>query len=195
VKHAVIVGHPNRDSFTLTMARAYCDAVKERGGNPVLRDLYRMDFDPCLKAEEIPRPGGFTPGAQIIEERELIGDAEVFCFVYPLWFNLPPAILKGYIDRVFGMGFGFGPIQDGGNQPLLSNRRMITLSSSGAPDQWLHDSGAWSPIRTLVDGHFASVCGLQVVDHVHFGGIVKNMVPEAVEDCQARVRQAVAEHF
>jgi NAD(P)H dehydrogenase (quinone) len=195
MKHAVIVGHPNPDSFTLTMARTYCDAVRARGGDPVLRDLYRMGFDPCLKAEEIPRPGGFTPDAHVVDERVEICDAEVFCFVYPLWFNLPPAIVKGYIDRVFGMGFGYGPIRDGGNQPLLSGRRMISFSSSGAPEDWLQETGAWAAIRTLVDGQLAQVCGLQVVDHIHFGGVLKNMIPESVEDCQARVRLAVAEHF
>lgn len=195
MKHAVIAGHPVAESFTLTMARAYCEFVRARGGEAVLRDLYRMDFDPCLKAEEIPRPGGFTPGAHVVDERATIGDADVFCFIYPLWFNAPPAIVKGYVDRVFGMGFGYGPIQGGGNQPLLAGRKMISFSSSGAPEEWLQESGAWTAIRALFDAHFAKVCGLEVLDHVHFGGVVNGMVPEAVAGCAERVRETVAERF
>jgi NAD(P)H dehydrogenase (quinone) len=194
MKHAVIVGHPKPDSFTLTMAKEYCNSVWAQGQVPLLRDLYRMNFDPCLKAEEMPGPG-FGPAADVVTERELIRDAQVFTFIYPLWFNTPPAIVKGYIDRVFGMGFGYGPVRGGGNQSLLSGRRMLSFTSSGAPSEWLHETGAWTAIRTLVDGHLAQVCGLTVLDHVHFGGVIPTMVPEAVEDCADRVRTTVAEFF
>ena len=194
MKHAVIVGHPREDSFTLTMAKEYCNVVWGRGQQPILRDLYRMDFDPCLKAEELPGPG-FAPAADVCAERALIGDAQVFTFIYPLWFNTPPAIVKGYIDRVFGMGFGYGPVSGGGNQPLLSGRKMLSFTSSGAPTEWLQESGAWSAIRDLVDGHLATVCGLSVLDHINFGGVIPTMVPEAVEACADRVRTAVTELF
>ena len=48
MKHAVIVGHPDPDSFTLALANRYVAAVRDRGHDAVLRDLYRMDFDPRL---------------------------------------------------------------------------------------------------------------------------------------------------
>jgi len=194
MKHAVIVAHPDRDSFTLTMARAYCEAAEAKGDEPILRDLYRMGFDPRLGAGEIPRPGGFAPAQDVRAEREVVGDAAIFAFFYPLWFNAPPAILKGYLDRIFTMGFGYGPVQGGGNQPLLGGRRMISFSSSGAPHEWLEDTGAWTAIRTL-DGHLARVCGLGVVDHLHFGGIVPGIVPEAVERCAGEVRRTVVERL
>lgn len=193
MKHAVIAAHPDPESFTLTMARTYCAAVERRGGEAILRDLYSIEFDPCLKAGEL--PGGFAAEADVAAERELIGDAQVFAFFYPLWFNAPPAMLKGYVDRVFGMGFGFGPQVGGQNEPLLVGRRMISFTSSGAPEQWLQDSGAWTAIRILFDSHFAQVCGMGVVDHIHFGGVTRGMKVEAVADCQDRVRRAVAERF
>ncbi len=62
MKHAVIVAHPNPDSFTLAVARTYCEAVTAKGHEPLLRDLYAMDFDPRLKASEIPRPHGLRAG-------------------------------------------------------------------------------------------------------------------------------------
>lgn len=106
MKHAVIVAHPNVDSFTLTVARTWAEAAKAAGHTVELRDLYRIGFDPRLQDEEIPRPDGFQPGKDVLAERAAIGDADVFVFVYPLWFYAPPAMLKGYVDRVFGMGFG-----------------------------------------------------------------------------------------
>src|SRR4249920_388786 len=108
MKHAVIVAHPKVQSFTMSVANAYCEAAAGKGHDVLLRDLYRMNFAPCLGAEEIPVPGGFAPGGDVLQERNLLADVNVFTFVYPFWMNAQPAMLKGYIDRVFGMGFAYG---------------------------------------------------------------------------------------
>lgn len=191
MKHVVIVAHPNPDSFTLSVARAYCEAVQARGEVALMRDLYRMGFDPCLKAHEIPRPG-FEAAEDVKAERALIRDAKVFAFVYPLWFNAPPAMLKGYVDRVFTMGFGYGPIQGGGNQPLLTDCSMISFTSSGAPMDWLEQDGTWNAIREVFDTHVARVCGLRGLGHIHFGGVVADLPQEVVQARLDEVRDTVA---
>lgn len=195
MKHALIVGHPNEKSFTLSVARVYAEAVGELGHTVVLRDLYRLGFDPTLRDEEIPRPSGFAAGADIEAERALIGDADVFVFVYPLWFYAPPAILLGYMQRVFGMGFGYGPIRGGGNAPLLRPKSMLSFSSSGAPAEWVRSEGAWASIRAVFDQHFADVCGLTVLDHRHFGRVL-NSIPASRIDAHFReVRRTVMQNF
>jgi NAD(P)H dehydrogenase (quinone) len=194
MKHAVVVAHPNIRSFTASVAQAYCEAARSAGHAVLLRDLYRMNFAPCMALEELPKPGGFAPGRDVLDERRLLADTDVFAFVYPFWMNAQPAMLKGYIDRVFGMGFAYGSGK-GGNVPLLKSRRMISFTSSGAPTQWVEKTGAWDAVRKLFDEHFASVCGLDVVDHVHFGGIHPGMRADAVDAHLGRVRTAVAERF
>ncbi|HWA04586.1 MAG TPA: NAD(P)H-dependent oxidoreductase [Rhizomicrobium sp.] len=194
MKHAVVVAHPNARSFTLSVAGAYCDAARARGHAVVLRDLYRINFAPCLAASEIPGPSGFEPGKDAVSERLLLGDADVFAFVYPFWLNAQPAMMKGYIERVFGMGFAYGPGR-GGIDPLLAGRKMISFTSSGAPMDWVASTGAWDATRKLFDEHFASVCGLEVVDHVHFGSIVPGIRADAVERFLARVRETFTRHF
>lgn len=195
MKHAIIVGHPDPDSFNLAVARTYAEAATAKGHEVVLRDLYRMDFDPRLKLEELPRPGGFAPAPDVLAERALLDGCEVFAFVYPLWFYAPPAIVKGYVDRVFGMGFGYGPVKDGGNQPLLGFRKMISFTSSGAPEDWLQREGALSAMRRVFDDHLSGVTGLQVVDHLHFGGITPGLRTDAVLGELERVRGAVSRCF
>lgn len=194
MKHAIILAHPSAESFNSTMARAYQDAVERSGGQAVLRDLYRMGFDPRLADGEIPRPSGFAPAEDVKAERALIGDADVFVFVYPLWFNAPPAMLKGYIDRVFGMGFGFGPVA-GAIEPLLGGRRMLSISSSGAPKGWVVETGAWDAVRKLFDEHVGAVCGLAVLDHLHFGEIAPGITAESVQDCADQVARMFETHF
>lgn len=194
MKHALIIAHPNPKSFTQAMASAYADALRGQGQEPLVRDLYGMDFDPRLRAEEIPGPGGFTPGRDVAAERDLLTDVGAFAFFYPVWFNAPPAILKGYLDRVFGMGFGYGMGQ-GGNTPLLTGRSMISFSSSGAPKHWMVETGAWDAMRKLFDEHVGAVTGLAVLDHLHFGAIVPQITGEAVASCAEEVRRAAERHF
>jgi NAD(P)H dehydrogenase (quinone) len=194
MKHALIIAHPAARSFTGAMAKAYADALAAKGHEVLERDLYRMGFDPCLRPGEVPGPKGFEPGADVQAERELIKDVQSFAFFYPVWINSPPAILKGYLERVFGMGFGYGMVQ-GGNGPLLTGRSMISFSSSGAPKQWMMQTGCWDAMRKLFDEHFSSVCGIEVLDHLHFGGIAPGITAEAVEGCAAQVRAAADSHF
>ncbi|MGB8363432.1 MAG: NAD(P)H-dependent oxidoreductase [Rhizomicrobium sp.] len=194
MKHAIIVAHPNPASFTLSVARAYEAAITAAGHSAVMRDLYAMQFDPRLAADEIPGAKGFAPHDDVKTERKLLFDVNVFAFVYPLWLNAPPAILKGYLDRVFGMGFAYGPV-GGGTQQFLTGRTMISFTSSGAPEEWVKKTGAWDALRKLFDEHFAAVCGLDILDHVHFGGVVPGMRPDAVERLLEEMRAAVARHF
>lgn len=194
MKHAVIIAHPNADSLTCSIGRAYAEHVKLRGQEAVVRDLYRMGFDPCLKTSEVPTPAGFEFGADVVAERKLLMDVDVFALVYPFWFNAPPAILKGYIDRVFSMGFGYEPGL-GGTEPLLEGKRLISFSTSGAPEHWVRETGALQALTALFDQHVSAMCGLQTVDHVHVGGIVPNMRDDAVEDVFQGVRRAIDAHF
>jgi NAD(P)H dehydrogenase (quinone) len=193
--HAVIVAHPNPESFTSAVARTYVKTVRQFGDSAVVRDLYAMEFDPRLRAHEIPTAAGvWRAGADVEAERAAIGEAEVFTLVYPWWFNAPPAILKGYVDRVLSLGFGYAA-RLGGTQPLLGGRRLFSISCSGAPDAWVRDTQALSVLRQGFDQHVANVTGLSVTDHLHLGGIVPGMTAEAGEELLDQVRNRVRQSF
>lgn len=194
MKHAVIIAHPNPHSLTSAVGQTYAQAATALGETVVVRDLYRMGFDPCLKAEEIPKPSGFSFAKDVVAEREQLADVDVFALVYPFWFNAPPAILKGYVDRVFSMGFGYEPGL-GGTESLLDGKRLISFSSSGAPEHWVRETGALQALTTLFDQHLAAMCGLRILDHVHVGGIVPNITPEAFEEVLEGVRATVRTQF
>jgi NAD(P)H dehydrogenase (quinone) len=195
LKHAIIVGHPNPASFNLAVAHAYQDAVEALGHVALLRDLYRIDFDPRLKDGEIPRAAGFAAAEDVATERALIADADVFAFIYPLWFNAPPAIVSGYVQRVFGMGFGYGPIHEGRNQQLLLGRRMISFSTSGAPAEWLRTEGSWDALKNLFDQHVADVCGMTMLDHRHYGRVLASTPKSRFEAHLEDLRQTVRRCF
>ena len=187
MKQAVIVAHPNPKSFNLAVATAFADAARASGGDVVFRDLYATGFDPCLTRQEMPDEPDFRTPDVILQERALLHDVEAFVFVYPFWFNSPPAMLKGYIDRVFGFGFGFG-LDHSGNGSLLNGRKLLSITTSGAPRQWVVDTGALDAVCALFDTHVAKVCGLSIVNHVHLGSITSGMTAAGVEKHLETVR-------
>ena len=194
MKHAIIIAHPRAESFTTSVAGAYAKACGELGFQSITRDLYRMGFDPRLQAEEMPGPASFGPAPDVAAERQLLQDCGVFAFFFPLWLNTPPAMLKGYLERVFGWGFAYGA--DGHSyNPLLTGRMFISFSSSGAPLGWLKQSGALDALCTLFDDYFARLSGMTCVDHVHVGGITPGASSCFIEARLHDVRKAVVQHF
>jgi NAD(P)H dehydrogenase (quinone) len=69
-----------------------------------------MNFDPVLRRGE--RKG--RPARDVDQEWALLGKVDVYVLVYPIWFGAPPAMLRGYIDRVFGAGRDRGQGEEGG---------------------------------------------------------------------------------
>ncbi len=193
MKHAVIFAHPRERSFTGSAALAYAQAAERLGHKVFRRDLYRIAFDPCLKATEIPG-GDHLPAADVMAERIMLQDADVFAFFYPLWLNTPPAMMKGYLERVFGFGFAYGGGGKSAN-PLLSGRKLIVFSSSGAPLEWVRQTGAFDALHTLFDSYFAELCGLTLLDHIHFGNVTPGISQEFVQGRMEDVRQAVIKYF
>ena len=103
--HAVILCHPDPHSFNAAVAQRYCETVRENGQTAVLRDLYQMRFNPVLHSDERPQTHDIVFAADVAAEIEEIRSADVFVLIYPIWFGTPPAMLKGYVERVFGAGF------------------------------------------------------------------------------------------
>jgi NAD(P)H dehydrogenase (quinone) len=194
VKHAIVISHPRDRSFTAAVAQAYANSCEALGDTVVVRDLYKIGFDPRLRSTELPFDPFFQPSQDVIAERDSLRDCETFAFFYPLWLNSPPAMIKGYWERVFGFGFAYGA---GGHSynPLLSGRHLISFSSSGAPASWMRETGNLGAVNTLFDDAFAAVCGLRVLEHVHFGNVTPGASNPFVNARLEEVRQAVIRHF
>ncbi|MEJ1715164.1 NAD(P)H-dependent oxidoreductase, partial [Escherichia coli] len=77
--------------------------LQKKGHEVEVRDLYEMQFQPTLGRSEM--IGGI--GEDVVVEQEYLKWADVITFIYPIWWTGLPAIMKGYIDRVFSYGFAY----------------------------------------------------------------------------------------
>lgn len=167
LKHAIIVSHPSEASFTLAIAQRYAETVRGHGHEVILRDLYRLSFDPVL--QELELEGNPTP--DIVAEWKSLGEVDVFVLVYPIWFGAPPAMLKGYIDRVFGPGRMRGSTREEGAISILQAKQLVSLTLSGSMSAWLHEKGVLESLRNLFDRYLGEVFGLSETHHFHFDGV------------------------
>jgi NAD(P)H dehydrogenase (quinone) len=174
-KHVVILCHPESDSFNGSVARRYCEVVRGLGQEALLRDLYRMNFNPVLASSEQPGSAEFALAHDVATELGLLQGAAAFVLIYPIWFGTPPAMLKGYVERVLGAGFTHRALRNRQFNPLLSGRRLLSFTSSGTTMQWLEDEGAWMSLRTVFDRYVANAFSLVEHDHIHFPSVIQGL--------------------
>ncbi len=189
LRHLLVLANPSPDSFNHAMAQTYAQAVRDKGQEVVLRDLYALGFDPLLKAEE--RPGGedWRPAPDVASELEQLAAASVIVFIYPIWFGLPPAILKGYVDRVMGAGYAFQDMQQASGQSAVEGKPLICFSTSGAPLPWLQDQGQMAALKEVFDIYLWRGLAMSRVDHVRIDRIMPGMDPAYAAAQLDRVRQ------
>ncbi|RYE03921.1 MAG: flavodoxin family protein [Sphingomonadales bacterium] len=190
IRHLIVLGHPGPDSFNHAVAAAYGDAVRACGQAPVLRDLYSLDFDPRLTAAERSPAGQGTPDDDVRIELDLIRDCEVIALVYPIWFGMPPAIIKGYVDRVLGAGFAAANLKSGTPSGMLHGKRLVIFSSSASTRPWLEEQGQWHGLRQAFELYLQTVLGFRETQHVHFDAVVEGCKPHYVDECLAIVEDA-----
>jgi NAD(P)H dehydrogenase (quinone) len=174
IRHVVVLGHPTPGSFNHQVADAYCETVRACGQEAILRDLYATGFDPLLKSAERRDPNSPTSSTDVIAELAALENVRALVFVYPVWFGSPPAIIKGYVDRVFGAGFGAREVRGGVAHPLLAGARLITFSSSATTTPWLKERGHISLAQTF-DDYLTAVFAMRDAHRIHFDSVVDGL--------------------
>lgn len=159
----LVLAHPERHSFNGAMFDAATQALRAAGHTIATSDLYRMPFDPVsdrrnftgvkdpaylkLQLEELhaTETGGFAPDVEA--EIAKVEAADLMIWQFPLWWFGLPAILKGWVDRVFAMGrtYGNGHVYETGR--FVGKRALLSLTTGGPeaayrPDGFNGDLGA-----------------------------------------------------
>jgi NAD(P)H dehydrogenase (quinone) len=173
MKISVILAHPDRGSFNHAIAQSAIERLKKIGHDVFFHDLYGEGFDPLLTGEEIPADASL-PRA-IRAHCEEIGAADGIVIVHPNWWGQPPAILKGWIDRVIRPGIAYefleGDSGEGIPKGLLRAKAVIVFNTSNtAPERETCVFG--DPLETIWRNCIFGLCGVNTFHRRTFGIVV-----------------------
>ena len=194
MQHLLIVVHPRRKSFTQLAAKTYVEELRALGHDTVVRDLYRIGFDPVLGEDELLGSEPPIVPRMVRREQRYLAAAGAVALFYPLWWAFMPAMLKGYLDRVLSAGFAY-ELQGDDMAPRLAGKKALIFSSSGADMGYLRDSGQWQALRLLEKDHILSLCGIELLDHVHFPSIAADLPTRTLDKHLERVRRTVQKYW
>lgn len=166
----IIYAHPNPKSFNNAIKENLVQIGTSKGMNTVVRDLYEMNFDPILKPSDIMCIKKKECPIDINIEHEHIKWADVIVFVFPLWWNGMPAIMKGYVDRIFSYGFAYN-YDKHGSHGLLTDKKVVVLTTLGETDEVYSVSGLYEAVKMTQDMGIFEFCGMQVLLHHFFPAV------------------------
>lgn len=192
LQHLLVHANPSTESFGHAIVNAYVDTVRRCGQEVVVRDLYAMKFDPVLQAQERPGSDHWTAAPDVAPELDLVNAADILVLVYPIWFGLPPAILKGYIDRVLGANYSFHEFTSQAGRPGLAGKPLLSFSTSGAPLSWLNEHGQAFSLREILDVYLWRGFCMKQSEHVMIESVVPNMSAAYAAEQLQRVSDVAA---
>jgi len=169
MKVLVVYAHPNPQSFNHAILDVFTKGLAEGGHTYEVVDLYAIRFNPCLDGEDLAKLTAGKVPDDIKTQQEKVASAEAIVFIHPVWWAGPPAILKGWIDRVFSMGFAYRFDEKTGEPVgLFKHRKAVVINTAGASEEDAKASGMTEAINhTEVQGMF-SFCGIRKSQHVVF---------------------------
>jgi NAD(P)H dehydrogenase (quinone) len=179
MKILVILGHPDEKSFNHAVAGAVVKTLRNSGHDVIFHDLYQEEFPPLLPAGEIPRD---APLPEIISRHcSELTEADGIVIIHPNWWGQPPAIIKGWVDRVLRPGvaytFAEGDSGEGELIGLLKAEAVLVFNTSNTPvERELTMYG--DPLETLWKNNMFISCGVKNFYRKNFGIIVTSTLEQ-----------------
>jgi NAD(P)H dehydrogenase (quinone) len=195
VNISVILGHPNPGSFNHAIAETAVQTLRTNGYTVWFHDLYAEGFDPILPHAEIPKGAALPPVVQ--QHCDEIAAADGIVIVHPNWWGQPPAILKGWVDRVIRPGVAYefleGDSGEGVPVGLLKAKVALVFNTANTPEQRENEVFG-DPLQFLWKNCIFDLCGVPTF----YRKMYRVIVTSTAEDRRAwlgEVRVTVETYF
>ena len=169
MKILVIVATPSKTNFNFAIAERAVSFLEEQGHEVFFHDLYREKFPAILELEEIPKDAALDP--VIAKHCAELTAADGVVIIHPNWWGQPPAILKGWIDRIIRPGTAYNcegkPGEVGEVIGLLAGKFGVVFTT-GDTDTERELSYFMDPLETLWKNCIFGFCGVEKFTRLHF---------------------------
>ena len=164
----IIIDHPWDGSFNYAVMHSFIEGIKENKNDFDVLDLNKEKFNPIMSEEEL---AGYAQGKsldlKIKEYQERLNQSDHLVLIFPIWWMVMPARLKGWMDKVLLPGFAFTTDQE--PKPLLNHISGATiLTTTGAPDD-LHRKEFNNALEWVLCTGTLSFIGIKKIKWLNFG--------------------------
>ena len=152
----VVYVHPKAQCFNRSVLDLTVKELTASGHEVQVADLYKEGFQPAMLAEDYAQFEGKAMPADVLREQDRVEWSDALVFIFPYWWWSIPALLKGWFDRVFSMGWAWLDPSKPELSPLKP-RKVLVLTSAGASKDQLakrgYDSAFDTQLRVGVFGY------------------------------------------
>ncbi|MED1794168.1 NAD(P)H-dependent oxidoreductase [Brevibacillus nitrificans] len=195
MKACILFAHEGESSFCHSILSHVTQSLEKQNIEYKLRDLYKMNFQPVFRSEDMKLVENGAASPDILEEQTIISESDLLVMIYPVWWWSTPAILKGYIDRVFTDGFAFH-YEEKGPVGLLAGKQAIVFTTTSETAKELVATGMDAVIEKQIAEGTLGMIGYHVdyhnfaaVSHIEEGAL-SNMLRQ-VDERMLHIRQPV----
>lgn len=200
----VVSAHMNAQSLVGSLHNAALSALERAGHTVSITSLYSQGFNPVASSVDFATSsgvtanymfeqqrtmnvgGGFSPDIQ--DEMKKITDADLILIHFPLWWSGPPAILKGWLERVLAMGFAWGS-DNRYEKGLLHGKRVLLCVTVGDPGSYysaegMHGASVEQHLYPLLHSTLA-FCGLDVLKPI----VIQNVTAADRSEMETKINE------
>ena len=192
---SVILAHPDNQSFNHAIAGTAATRLQKDGHDVTFHDLYAEQFDPLLPSQEIPTEALLSPDVE--RHCDEISSTDGIIIVHPNWWGQPPAILKGWVDRVMrpGVAYKFLDGDQGEGIPvgLLKAKAAIVFNTANTPAERERDVFG-DPLELLWRNCIFDLCGVSTFYRETFTVVVTSTY-EQRQAWLRKVAEVVGKYF
>ena len=158
----IVLAHPDPNSFNHAIADTCIKRLSENGYDVIFHDLYQEKFDPILGKTEIPKDGDVDE--TINRHCDELANCDGIIIVHPNWWGQPPAVLKGWIDRVLRPGLAYefeeGDLGEGIPVGLLMAETAMVFNTSNT-SVYRENTVFQDPLELIWNNCIFDLCGVK----------------------------------
>lgn len=186
MRHLIIYAHPNENSLNHHLLNTVIETLQYHNEEIIVRDLYDIGFNPVLSLNDIQGQRMGKLSDDVKTEQDHISWAEQITFIYPIWWTGLPAMMKGYIDRVFSYGFAYRYDQ-GIQKGLLKGKKTVIINTHGKSHEEYEKTGMDKALTLTSDNGIFIYSGLEIIRHFFFDKADKAS-PENLEIWKGQIK-------
>ena len=170
MKALIVLAHQKPEgSFCGALAQVAKETLTAAGYEVTLKDLYAEHFDPILTADELAEPMETLSGPIRADIQQVL-DADFYVVVHPNWWGMPPAILKGWIDRVLRQGFCYAFTAEGVIRKLEGRKGVVFTTGNTPPEIEVSVNG--DPLENLWKNIVFKTVGVDDFTRINFASVI-----------------------